>query len=154
MKFKLTFIYCLFVLILSVLPGKSFPKVEITNADKIVHFLMYFLMIGVMFFDDFLFHAKSAKVCRKERKVLKINVKNFALFVVSLRLCVKKCVKQKQLLCFFFFAVIFGAIIEVIQYFLPSRSAEWYDLLSNSAGAFLGIIVIFILKKSFLSKKI
>ena len=59
-----------------------------------------------------------------------------------------------KMCCFFFFAVIFGAIIEIIQYFLPSRSAEWYDLLSNSVGAFLGIIVIILLKKLFFEKKI
>jgi len=125
MPYKLTFIYCFIVLVLSVLPNKSFPKVEVSNADKIVHFLMYFFMVGAMFFDNI----------KKDKKSIFVEIKN------------------KKLLFFFFFAVIFGGIIEIIQYFLPTRSAEWYDLLSNSIGAFLGITVVLVLKNTVFEKK-
>jgi len=122
MKYKLTLLYCIAILILSVLPSKSFPKTEITNADKIVHFFMYLFMVGAMFVDNLLINGKK-------------NISN------------------KKLLFFFFFAVIFGAIIEIIQYFLPTRSAEWYDLLSNSIGAILGISIIFVVKNVFFQQK-
>jgi VanZ family protein len=97
--------------------------VEVSNIDKVVHFLMYFVLVGVMFVDNLLINDK-------------------------------KPISNKKLLFFFFFAVTFGAIIEIIQHFLPSRSAEWYDLLSNSIGAILGVGVIFLLKNIFFSTKI
>lgn len=131
MKYKLTFIYCFIVLVLSVLPSKSFPKTGITNIDKIVHFLMYFFMVIVMFLDDLLKNAPHFYKRQLSKKY-------------------KECKISQKLLFFLFFAIIFGAIIEIIQYFLPFRSAEWYDLLSNSVGAFLGIITIILLKKIFL----
>ena len=140
MKYKLTFIYCLIVLILSVLPSSSFPKTEITNIDKIVHFLMYFLMVGVMFLDDLL--AKNARHF-DQREKSRAN-KNRFLPLVEMT--------EKKLLYFFFFSIIFGAIIEIIQHFLPSRSAEWYDLLSNSLGAGCAIITIYVLYSIFLKK--
>jgi len=128
MNYKLTFIYCIIVLVLSVLPSNSFPKVDVSYADKIVHFLMYFFMIGVMVADSFLFYSKSAKFLQKTAHS-------------------EKPMTNKKLLYFFFFAVIFGVVIEIIQFFLPTRSAEWGDLLSNSIGAFVGISVIFFVKK-------
>jgi len=147
MKYKLTFIYCIIVLVLSVLPSSSFPKTEITNADKIVHFLMYFFMVGVMFVDNLLVKAPPQSPPTPRRGDLSSSFG-------GVKGCCFKCSPPvgelegvKKLLWFLFFAVIFGAIIEIIQYFLPTRSAEWGDLLSNSIGAFVGIIVIFFVKK-------
>jgi len=115
MKYKFTFLYCLIVLVLSVLPSSDFPKVRITNIDKLVHFCFYFGMVMVMFFDNFLSG--------------------------------KKYISGKKLLYFFIFAVIFGVMIEFIQYFLPTRSAELYDVLANSCGAIFGIATIFVINK-------
>ena len=120
-KYKLTSLFCLFVLILSVMPSRNFPKVEVTCIDKIVHFLLYFSLVGAMFFDNIF--------------------------------CKNTTFQLKKLLFFLLFSIIFGAIIEIIQYFLPSRSAEWFDLLSNSLGAMFGVIVIFIVKRLILQKK-
>lgn len=114
-KYKFTILFALVVLILSVLPGSSFPKVKVTNIDKAVHFLLYFMLVCAMYFDNFLNKNKN--------------------------------LTNKKLLCFFIFAVFFGAIVEVIQYFLPFRSAEWYDLLSNTVGAGFGTGVIFFVSK-------
>jgi len=134
MNYKLTFIYCIIVLVLSVLPSSSFPKVDVSYADKIVHFLMYFFMVGVMVLDNFLFHSKSAKVLQKTALL-------------------EKLMTNKKLLYFFLFAVIFGAVIEIIQFFLPTRSAEWGDLLSNLIGTIIGICLLLFFKIIFLHKK-
>jgi VanZ family protein len=64
----------------------------------------------------------------------------------------KTIISYKKLVKFFIFAVLYGAIIEVIQYFLPFRSAEWADLLSNSCGAILGIITVLLINKTKLKK--
>jgi VanZ family protein len=114
-KYKITSLFCLIVLILSVLPAGGAMNIKISNIDKIVHFLLYFLIVAAMFFDNFLNRKKN--------------------------------ISKKKLICFFIFAIIFGTVIEIIQYFLPFRSAEWLDLLSNSLGAILGIILISIFYK-------
>ena len=33
----------------------------------------------------------------------------------------------------------YGGVIEVLQYFTPSRSAEWADLLADAIGALIGL---------------
>jgi len=35
-------------------------------------------------------------------------------------------------------AVLYGGLIEVLQSFIPYRSAEWADLAADAVGAFLG----------------
>ncbi|MDR3328138.1 MAG: VanZ family protein [Prevotellaceae bacterium] len=46
-----------------------------------------------------------------------------------------------KILIIMFAATLFGAFIEIIQFFLPYRSASLYDLLADLLGAFIGIIV-------------
>jgi VanZ family protein len=36
----------------------------------------------------------------------------------------------------------YGALIEVLQSFTPTRSAEWADLLADSAGIALGLLLV------------
>ena len=148
MKYKLTFIYCFIVLVLSVLPSKSFPKTEVTNADKIVHFLMYFFMVGVMFVDGLLVrHFDQREFFTTSGSKSPANKSRFLLSVEM-----TENISIKKLLFFLFFAVVFGAIIEGIQYFLPTRSAEWLDFISNSVGATCGIFAVFLINKLFFRK--
>lgn len=61
----------------------------------------------------------------------------------------KNSTKNKQLLFkIFFFCVIFGGIVELMQekWFYP-RSAEWIDWLADILGALLGIIFMYIFKQ-------
>ena len=48
----------------------------------------------------------------------------------------KNCYIKVFLYCFFV-----GSLIECIQYFLPFRSFEGFDILANSAGSVVGILV-------------
>jgi VanZ family protein len=46
----------------------------------------------------------------------------------------------------FFLAVIYGAFIEVVQYFLPYRSAEYGDFIADIFGALCGMFFIFVME--------
>ncbi|WP_264560304.1 VanZ family protein [Flavobacterium sp. N2270] len=51
-------------------------------------------------------------------------------------------------------AVVYGIIIEILQYVLTeNRTADFYDVLANSSGAFLAFFVFPIIKKIFLRQK-
>ncbi|TAH25252.1 MAG: VanZ family protein [Cytophagales bacterium] len=43
--------------------------------------------------------------------------------------------------------VSYGALIEVIQLFIPQRSFEWNDLLANTFGVFLACVLFYLLEK-------
>ncbi|GAB3945600.1 hypothetical protein GCM10028805_14970 [Spirosoma harenae] len=44
--------------------------------------------------------------------------------------------------------ILFGALIEVLQYILPiNRSADWMDLAADSLGAVAGILIVWLLPK-------
>lgn len=47
------------------------------------------------------------------------------------------------LVAFFLLSVIYGLLIEVLQYYMPyGRAAEIYDVLANISGALLGVLLI------------
>ena len=51
-------------------------------------------------------------------------------------------------------AVVYGIIIEILQYVLTeNRTADFYDVLANSLGAFLAFFVFPVIKKIFLRQK-
>jgi len=43
----------------------------------------------------------------------------------------------------FFYSILFGALIEVIQYFLPYRTAEYGDFVADVFGALCGMFIYF-----------
>ena len=46
------------------------------------------------------------------------------------------------------FAIVYGIIIEVLQGVLTSsRQADFYDVLANTAGAIVGSVILFVVKK-------
>jgi VanZ family protein len=49
--------------------------------------------------------------------------------------------KLSETLIIMFAAILFSAFIEIIQFFLPYRSANLYDFLADLVGASVGIIV-------------
>ncbi len=55
----------------------------------------------------------------------------------------QKYKKRRTLLVSSVLSFIYGMIIEGLQYVLPyKRSADWFDVLANSLGVFLAILVI------------
>jgi len=41
----------------------------------------------------------------------------------------------------FLYAASFGLVVEIVQYFLPYRSFEWWDILANTCGAFFAVLL-------------
>lgn len=47
----------------------------------------------------------------------------------------------------FLFAIFYGLIMEFCQGFIPHREQSFYDILANTFGVLVGLVVIIILKK-------
>jgi VanZ family protein len=44
---------------------------------------------------------------------------------------------------------LFGGIIEIVQYFLPTRSADFVDFIVNILGGIVGLVLFFVIKYFF-----
>lgn len=62
------------------------------------------------------------------------------LFGNKLRHRKRKLDNQKKLNAFFI-SVVYGIILESLQYFVPGRMVDIYDLLANTLGAIVGVIL-------------
>ena len=49
---------------------------------------------------------------------------------------------KKSILIVFFFALLFGLILEFVQIYLSYRSFEFYDLISNFTGCLIGYLIV------------
>ena len=49
---------------------------------------------------------------------------------------------KKSILIVFFFALLFGLILEFVQIYLSYRSFEFYDLISNFTGCLVGYLIV------------
>ena len=95
------------------LPG--IPKIDLSNTDKIFHFLAYSLLSWLWFY---VFYFKF------------------------------KWTKNKSLITTTIISVLFGIIIEVLQSIITNtRVADNNDILANTLGVLLTIIIIILLKK-------
>lgn len=107
----------LFTLLLFLLPGSEFPKpipwMQIVHFDKWVHAGIFGLMTW-LFLQPLRFVSLTA--ASKRRRIV---------FIISV-------------LC------IWGLMIEVIQdRWIPFRSFEWEDWLSDMAGVFIGLFIFY-----------
>ncbi|RXG29431.1 VanZ family protein [Leeuwenhoekiella palythoae] len=93
------------------------------DSDKIVHLLAYTFFVGLWFLFFY---------CLKQKK------DNF------LPALIKSCI----------LAFIYGIIIEILQGELTtSRSADFNDVLANSIGIVIGILLVFLAKTQFIKLK-
>lgn len=84
---------------------------NIPNLDKIVHFTMYMGLVSVFCFDVY----RSNWLSRYDGKIL---------------------------LWGWILAVLWGGLMELFQkYFTDYRTADWFDFLANTVGAFAGILI-------------
>jgi VanZ family protein len=109
-------LYCVFIFILSSIPGTTFPKIEFELSDKIIHIILY-SGLGLSFYFSF----------RAQNKI--ILLKNYALIFALI------------------FSIFYGYTDEFHQKFVPFRSYDLYDWLTDAVGVILGFIVYFIYKK-------
>ncbi len=104
--------YMLFILFLSLRPGPM-PLPGIWQVDKVYHILAYALM-ALLWVLAFRLGAPLEKRGSGPTRIL------CAAFVIS---------------------TLFGAGMEVFQYFLPLRRADLFDAVANTLGAVAGVVV-------------
>jgi VanZ family protein len=113
-KYYKTIIILILVLLLSLLPASTVPKVRFLNIpyfDKFVHFFMYFFLTSASLID-------IKNNIKKPRRVLILSV--------------------------IFLIIAISGIIEIIQAnYIFGRSGSWYDLLANISGTIISIILFY-----------
>jgi VanZ family protein len=114
----LAIFYAAGIVALSLLPPHDLPRVELfPGADKVVHFLMYFIfsMLG----------------CWSSKKE-SIRSHFYLIFPIT---------------------IVWGVIMEIFQFSMHlGRNFSWLDVLANSFGAAVGIIIYNLILIGFLKK--
>ncbi|NPA45469.1 MAG: hypothetical protein GXO49_08040 [Chlorobi bacterium] len=114
LKYYKTIIVLIIVLLLSLLPIDTTPKVKLYNIqhlDKFVHFFMYFFLT-----------VTSLTDIKKNQKE-----KNTKLILLDL-----------------FSIILLSGIIELIQEnYILTRSGSWFDFLANITGVVIGTLMFF-----------
>jgi VanZ family protein len=111
-KYWTSLIFITVILILCFINPPEVPvKLRMTNFDKLVHFLMFFGLSGIVFFDS------SFR--------LKQKVNGWLIFGSS----------------FLFPIAFGGIIEIVQEYMITTRSGDWMDLLFDGIGVFCGCLI-------------
>ncbi|UCC94907.1 MAG: VanZ family protein [Candidatus Omnitrophota bacterium] len=103
-SFSVSF-YSFIILLLSVLPLRVKPPLDISFFDQIVHFFTYALLS----------------------------------FIVLNTFLLKKKINPRMIS--FSYAVLWGLLIEIIQFFLPYRDFQGTDLFANLLGSGTGCFI-------------
>ncbi len=93
-------------------PPSNLPKMSISFTDKIGHFLVYFILAISMVLES----KRNKDFVNISRKSLTIN--------------------------FIALGVFFGVFIEIVQWFFPYRYFELGDIIANSSGSILGVLLL------------
>ncbi len=105
-------VYMLFIFLLSVRPGPA-PLPGVWQIDKLYHFLAYAVM-GLLW----MWTLGGTPSLKKEGLI-----------------------PPRALGAAFVISTLFGAVMEVFQYFLPPREADLFDAAANALGALAGAVV-------------
>ena len=109
------------ILILCFINTEPLPASPMNNFDKIVHLLMFLGLSGTVFFENTAYFKKPISF----RRLL------FGSFV---------------------FPVLFSGAIELMQeYASPYRMGDWYDFLFDAIGAFLGLVIGWLINRKLIS---
>ena len=108
---------CLLILFSCFMNTEPLPKIEITNFDKLVHFVMFLTVSGVIYFENTNYF---------KRKISWSKVVNFS---------------------FFFPVVYSGLIEIGQEYLTSTRSGDVWDFLFNVIGALAGLIICLLINK-------
>ncbi len=116
-KYKISIILTVVILILCFMNTKSLPTVEMTDFDKLAHFLMFGALGGTVFFE------KSG--------YFKTKISNTKLFLLS----------------FLFPTLFSGLIEIMQEYFTSNRTGDWRDFLFDGIGAFTAYVICFLINR-------
>ncbi|MCC5928528.1 MAG: VanZ family protein [Cyclobacteriaceae bacterium] len=113
----LTFIWLLFILLATLLPGSELPEAGgVASIDKTIHTGIFAVLTFVMIIG---FSKQNAFMSLKRHST------RYALII----------------------AIFLGIAIEILQFLSKDRSFEWADIAFDALGAFIGFFVFFIIYK-------
>jgi len=142
-SFRILFIYTIFILFISIIPVNAESIGSFPFLDKIIHFLIYTLLA---FLAINTFRLNGRKNCYSlyhnaagcARGKLRSGTSPAKSWRNKRTHGHSQCGLQIKVFLYCFFV---GTVIECIQYFLPFRGFEGFDILANSAGSVAGILV-------------
>ena len=105
-------VWAAIILLLSSLPSKSLPELtfwEWLGVDKIAHVILYAVLV---------FQVMRSCIRQYANWNLRYHAKRVAIVT----------------------SMVYGGLIELYQeYILTDRNGDWFDMIANLAGAFLGV---------------
>lgn len=107
-------IWALTILVLTSIPGKDLPDVEVDDLDKVVHALIYFVLGYLV-----------------QLRLLLFGLQN------------KKFVSRIWIPA----AILFGAIDELHQHFIPGRFPSWGDFIFDVIGIISAYLLFRLFRK-------
>ena len=116
-KYWMSISLCLIILYLCLMDTAPLPKIQVSNFDKFVHFVMFFTISGVIFFE-------STSYFRKRISTWKII--GFA---------------------FFFPVIYGGLIEVAQEYLPVNRAGDWMDFEFNVIGISVALIICLLINK-------
>ncbi len=114
-KFWISIFLCITILILCFMNTEPLPKIEMTDFDKLVHYLMFLGLSGTIFFEN-------TKWFRK-------RISNQRIFWGS----------------FLFPTLFSGAIELMQEYLAPTRSGDWMDFFFDGLGTLTGLVLCWLI---------
>ena len=110
-KYRFSILFCFFILIACFINLKPLPPSPISNFDKVVHFFLFFLLSGFVYFENTDYFKKTVSYQRIAWG------------------------------SFFFPVLYGGLIELMQNYISPYRVGDWGDFLWNSIGAFIAFAI-------------
>ncbi len=115
-----TFCWMLLVLLLTLTPGDNMPKTNLWASVLSFDTVAHFSVFGTLVFLMIIGLSKQYTFHFLRRKAI----------VVSLTV-----------------SILYGVLIELMQYSIPGRHFEFFDILANSLGCFVGFGVFYLVYK-------
>ena len=115
-----TFCWMILVLLLTLTPGDNMPETNLWSDLFRFDTVAHFGVFGVMVFLMIVGLSKQYTYHFLRKKAVVVSV------AVS---------------------ILYGVIIELLQFTIPGRSFEWFDILANSLGCFVGLGLFYLVYK-------
>lgn len=134
-KYLPSIVLAIAIAVLSLMPAKEFPQVDVPFADKWVHWVMYGVLAAVLIWD-----------CRKGLKGLKGSkgLEGSRWFNAP---------RVRSIVAAMVAASLYGGLMEILQATATTtRSGDWLDFLADTFGALCVGVVFFILRSCSLHK--
>jgi VanZ family protein len=124
------------------------------NFFKLLEYLYYFSLVTLLILYLFpgspigyFLYGDSAKELNLVNNPIGTSINHLFFFIYLSTLGLLNRSREKKLINSFQFLFFISILLEPMQYFIPNRSFEYYDLFANSAGVILVYLFINFLKR-------